>query len=164
MTFVDHLKGSRQQELLLEVAFGLHIIAGDLAKSSVAGDVVTIQQILGEAYGKGWEGPFAVWFRGINRPSDKYKFYPGIMSPGNADSVQGIDAVFDRDTPHSNTAWIRVECPNGDETGIPDPDTSTNPPTGFSTLMFCQLGDIYDDEGTITATDQLLINPADVLA
>ena len=168
MTPIDHLKGVRGEDLVLEVAFGRHVVAGDLTKSVVTGSdpthVVTVQQMLGDAYGKGWKGPVGVWFRGINRPPATYKFYPGIQSPGNADAVQGIDAVFDQDTPHSNTAWLRLECPNGSEVGIPDFDTKTNPPVGHSGIYDCQLGDIYDAEGTIVDSDVLIVNPADVLA
>lgn len=168
MTFVDHLKGSKQEALVLEVAFGRHIIAGDLAKSVVTGadptHVVTVQHMLGETFGKGWKGPVGVWFRGVNRDSSKYKFYPGIISPGNGDSVQGIDSVFDQDTPHSNRAWIRLECPNGAEVGIPDFNTKDNPPLGHSGVYDCQLGDIYNESGEIIASDELLVNPADVLA
>ena len=168
MTFVDHLKGTKQNDLILEVAFGYHVIAGDLAKSIVTGSdpthIVKVQQMLGDAYGKGWQGPRGVWFRGINRDSTKYKFYPGIQSPGNADTVQGIDSVFDMDTPHSNAAWLRMECPNGAETGIPDFDTKTNPPVGHSGIYGCQLGDIYDADGNIISSGELLISPADVLS
>ncbi len=96
MTFVDHLKGNRPEDLLLEVAFGRHVIAGDLAKSIVTGvdptHIVKVQHLLGEAFGKGWSGVVGLWFRGTNRDSTKFKFYPGIMSPGNSDTVQGIDA------------------------------------------------------------------------
>lgn len=167
MTFVDHLKGTKQEDLFLEVAFGLHVIAGDLSKSIVTGSspthVVKIQQMLGDALGKGWKGVVGLWFRGINRDSTKYKFYPGIMSPGNGDSTQGIDSVFDQDTPHSNKTWIRVECPNGSETGIPDFDTKNNPPTGLVGIYECQLGDIYDENGDVIDSDVLLVNPADVI-
>lgn len=168
MPFVDHLKGNRPEDLVLEVAFGKHVIAGDLAKSVVSGTspthIVKIQQILGEAYGKGWQGPTGVWFRGTNRDSSKYTFHPGIQSPSNADATQGIDPVFPDDTPHSNTAWMTVECPNGSEVGIPDYDTKENPPTGFSGIFNCQLGDIYNSSGTVTSSGQLLTNPADVIA
>ncbi len=166
--FVDHLKGNKPETLSLEVAFGRHVIAGDLAKSTVVGfspgHVVIIQQILGEAFGKGWAGPEGVWFRGANRPAAKYKFYPGIMSPGNSDSTQGIDTEFPKDTPHSNTAWLRLECPSGGETGIPDADTKNNPPTGHTGIYGCQLGDIYEDSGNVTSSGVLLTNPADIIA
>lgn len=168
MTLVDHLKGVRGEDLVLEVAFGRHMIAGDLAKSVVTGSdpthVVTVQQMLGEAYGKGWQGPVGVWFRGTNRDSTKYVFHPGTQSSGPSDPVQGIDSIFDEDTPHSNTAWLRMECPNGAEVGIPDFDTKTSPPVGHSGIYDCQLGDIYDAAGTVVDSDVLLTNPADVLA
>ncbi len=167
MTFVDHLKGNRPEDLVLEVAFGKHVIAGDLAKSIVTGadptHVVTVQQILGEAYGRGWNAVRGVWFRGTNRDSTQYKFYPGISSPGNGDATQGIDSVFDDDTPHSNTAWIRVECPNGSEVGIPEFDTKSSPPTGFTGIFECQKGDVYDSSGGVASSNSYLTNPADVL-
>lgn len=169
MTFVDHLKNVRGEDLFAEVAFGWHMVQGDLTKSIVTGasptHVVKIQHILGEAFGKGWLGPTrGLWFRGTARDSTKYKFYPGIMSPSNADTTQGIDSVFDRDTPHSNLAWIRVECPNGSEVGIPPFDTKNDPPTGLAGIYGCQLGDIYDASGNVTSTGQFLKNPADVIA
>jgi hypothetical protein len=64
MTFVDHLKGTKPETKVLEVAFGRHVIEGDLAKSIVAGDVVKVQQMLGDALGKGWKGVKGLWFRG----------------------------------------------------------------------------------------------------
>lgn len=168
MSVVDHLKDSNPEQKILEVAFGRHSIEGDLAKSDVTGTVpnhvVTVQHLLGEAFGKGWKGIVGAWFRGINRPPDKYKFYPGIQSPSNADATQGIDTVFDQDTPHSNTAWLRLECPSGNETGIPDADTKGNPPTGTKVIADCQMGDIYDDVGDVVQSNQLLTNPADVIA
>lgn len=247
MGFVDHLKNQKQDDLLLEVAFGRHIIAGDLAKSIVNGSspnhIVTVQQLLGDAFGLGWAGPVGVWFRGVNRPATKYRFYPGIQTPnptlvtytanastdtftaaghpfqnddlvifaagdvpagievgrlyyiinrtastfqtsqtqgGTAidittsgsgtlqcyknDPVQGIDPIFYFDTPHSNTAWIRVECPSGSEVGIPDADTKNNPPAGVTGIFDCQKGNIYDASGNVTASGTLLTNPADVLA
>jgi hypothetical protein len=168
MTFIDHLKGNNPEKKYLEMAIGRHVIEGDLAKSIVTGSspthVVTVQQMLGDALGRGWKGPIGVWFRGINRDSSKYKFYPGIMSPSNADAVQGIDAVFDLDTPHSNSAWIRCELPNGSETGIPDFDTKNNPPTGLTGIYETQLGDIYNSSGLVTSINQYITNPADAIA
>lgn len=247
MTFIDHLKGSRPEDKYLEVAFGLHVIEGDLSKSDVTGasptHIVRIQHMLGEAFGKGWKGPVGLWFRGINRAAAKFKFYPGkqtanpvyktftadsttdtitstshlfndadmiIHVPGNLpapltagkifyvrdktantykvaltnggtaidlttngsgtlqvyknETVQGIDTIFDTDTTHSNSAWIRVECPNGSETGIPDFNTKDNPPTGLTGIYECQTGDVYNSAGAVTASDVLLVNPADVLA
>lgn len=168
MTFVDHFKGEKPEEKMLEVAFGYHVVEGDLAKSIVTGSspthVVKVQHLLGEAFGKGWYGPLGVWFRSINRDSTKYKFHPGIQSPGNGDADQGIDSVFDLDTPHSNTAWIRLNCPADPEVGIPDFDTKNNPPTGHTGIYGCQLGDIYNSSGTVTSSGVLLVNPADVIA
>jgi hypothetical protein len=163
MTFVDHLKGIKTDELLVEVAFGRHVIAGDLTKSIFDGTKVTVQHILGDAFGKGWSGPEGVWFRSINRDSTKYKFHPGIMSPGNSDTTQGIDTVFDQDTPHSNLAWIRCDLPSGTETGIPDTNIKDNPPTGLTGVYKTQLGDTYDNIGDLASTSVFLVNPADVI-
>ena len=80
------------------------------------------------------------------------------------DPEQGIDPIFLQDHNHSNTAWIRVECPSGSEVGIPDANTKDNPPVDHVGIYECQLGDIYDEIGEIAATDQYLTNPADVLA
>lgn len=168
MGVVDHLKGNNPEQKVLEVAIGRHVIKGDLAKSNVTGSspnhVVTIQQMLGEGFGKGWKGIIGAWFRGTLRPSNKYKFYPGIQSPGNADTVQGIDSVFNKDTPHSNAAWIRLEAPSGSEVGIPDIDTKNNPPEGFEAIVDCQLGDIYDANGNVTSSNVFITNAADAIA
>jgi hypothetical protein len=167
MTFVDHLQGNHPEQLMLEVAFGRHMISGDLAKSIVTGvsptHVVTIQHLLGDAFGKGWSGPEGVWFRGTNRDSTKYVFHPGIQSPSNADATQGIDAVFTDDTPHSNTAWIRVACPSDPEVGIPPFDTKNDPPTGFAGIFKCQLGDIYNNTGGLAISNTYIQDPAAVL-
>jgi len=245
MTFVDHLKNAEPEKKVLEFAIGRHMIEGDLGKSIVTGvsptHVVTIQQFLGDALGKGWKGIVGAYFRGFNRPASKYKFYPGkktaapvyktftadsstdfltsnahgytngtqvfvggnlpaplvsnkiyyvigattntfqlaltiggsaidlttsgsgILSVFANDPFQGIDEVFDKDIPHSNTAWVRLECPSGSEIGIPDFDTKTSPPVGFTAIVDCQMGDIYDNTGAITSSDVLLVNPADVL-
>lgn len=88
----------------------------------------------------------------------------GTLKVYKNDPDFGIDVVFDQDTPHSNVAWLRAECPSVSEVGIPDADTKTNPPTGMSGIYECQLGDIYNNVGAITASDQLLTNPADVIA
>jgi hypothetical protein len=161
---VDHLKGVKTDDLIADMAFGRHVIAGDMSKSLFDGTKVYVQHILGDALGKGWSGVEGLWFRGINRDSSKYKFHPGIMSPSNTDTVQGIDTIFDQDTPHSNLAWIRCECPNGSEVGIPDSDIQNNPPIGLSGIYKTQLGDIYDSTGAVTSSNQFITNPADVIA
>lgn len=244
---VDHLKGIDTNVLTLEMAFGRHVVEGDLAKSNVTGTspnhVVKVQHMLGDTRGKGWSGPEGVWFRGINRPATKFRFHSGLyvpdptqqtftassatdiltcsghglsdwdmvlFVPGDLPSplasgkiyyvrdsttntfkvaatfgggavnlttngtgtlefyanhdTQGIDPDWQQDHNHSNTAWISVECPNGSEVGIPDENTTDNPPVGFSGIFKCQLGDIYDETGAVTASGQFITNPADVLA
>jgi hypothetical protein len=125
MVLVDHLKGVKTDDLIADVAFGRHVATGDMTKSLFDGTKVYVQHILGDTIGKGWSGVEGLWFRGINRGSSKYKFHPGIMSPSNTDTVQGIDTIFDQDTPHSNLAWIRCECPNGSEQAFPTATSKT---------------------------------------
>jgi hypothetical protein len=161
---VDHLKGVKTDDLIADVAFGRHVATGDMSKSYFDGTKVFVQHILGDTTGKGWSGVEGLWFRGINRDSTKYKFHPGIMSPSNTDTVQGIDTIFNLDTPHSNLAWIRCECPNGLETGTPDSDIQNVAPVGLSGIFKTQLGDIYNSSGAITSSNAFLTNPADVLA
>lgn len=100
MTFVDHLQGQKLDDKYLEVAFGDHVITGDLAKSVVVGasptHQVTVQHLLGEAYGRGWFGPKAVWFRGTNRDSSKYKFYPGTYAPAPVLQTYTADSSTDK--------------------------------------------------------------------
>ena len=163
MTLVNHLKGQNPESKQLVIAFGRHIADGELTKSKLSGGVVTVQHILGDALGYGWKGIFGAWFRGVNRDETKYKFYPGKLSSGNSDPVQGVDSVFDQDTPHSGLAWVRLETPSGTETGIPDSDIKNNPPIGASFILDCQTGDIYDEFGDVEENDMLLTNPADVL-
>lgn len=243
---VDHLKGADINATVLEVAFGRHVIAGDLTKSQVSGSapnhVVKIQHMLGDAFGKGWDGAEGLWFRGVNRPASKYRFHPGLFVPdpelktftadsstdtitstshgfSNGDEIifktgnlpeplaagtiyyvvnattntfqvaatsggsaidlttngsgslyvfknhplQGIDPDWQFDHNHSNTAWVSVECPSGNEVGIPDANIKDNPPTGLSGIYRCQRGDFYDENGNSVGTGYLT-NPADVIA
>lgn len=85
MGIVDHLKGVDTNALTLEVAFGRHVVEGDLTKSNVTGTspnhVVRVQHMLGDAFGKGWKAIEGAWFRGVNRPASKYRFHPGIYVP-----------------------------------------------------------------------------------
>ena len=85
MTFVDHLKGQRTSDLFREVAFGRHVVVGDLTKSVVTGSspthIVRIQHILGDTFGKGWSGVAGLWFRGVNRAAAKFRFHAGIQTP-----------------------------------------------------------------------------------
>lgn len=160
MGIVDHLKNARREELILEVAFGAHIVEGDLGKSLSDGTNVYVQQFLGEAYGKGWKGVSkGIWFKGIRIPENAYKFYPGIQSPGNSDPVQGIDEHFNKDTPHSNTAWIRFALPT--DLAADYQDNKNKPPEGFRTIVECQTGDIYDENGNVVESDVYLTNAAD---
>lgn len=163
MGVIDHLKNEKREELVLEVAFGRHLIAGDLAKSASDGTTVQVQQILGEAYGKGWKGiGQGAWFLGLRIVDENLKFHPGIMSPSNTDTVQGIDSVFNFDTPHSNTAWIRFQVPSDVASNYTD--NAKTPPEGFRGIIDCQMGDVYDSTGAVSASNQYLTNAADCAA
>ncbi|MEQ1645505.1 MAG: hypothetical protein ABL959_18795, partial [Pyrinomonadaceae bacterium] len=102
MTFVDHFLGQKLEEKYLEVAFGDHVVTGDLSKSTVTGadptHIVNVQHLLGETYGKGWSGPLAVWFRGTHRPASKYKFYPGNTTPTPTLQTYTADSSTDKIT------------------------------------------------------------------
>ncbi len=160
--FVNHLKGQNPEEIYLASAIGIHLVQGTTAKSiSDGASYVTVQNLLGEAYGKGWKGiRDGIWFKGIRVAEGSYKFYPGIMSPGNADSVQGVDSIFTDDTPHSNTTWIRFDVPEEIESTYYD--NKANPPTdGLRLILETQKADIYDASGNVAAASQYITNAAD---
>lgn len=131
MAIVNHLKNIDAQRVFHAVAYGRHILSGNLAKSIVAGaepnHVITLQQLLGRGP---WDGIEAVWFKGLEIVPAKYKFYPGQQSTGMVDPVQGQDPVFSTDTPHSNIAWLRAELPQG----VGDADTEATPPEGLAVI------------------------------
>jgi len=82
MGLVNHLKDKDGQQLFHAVAYGLHLVTGHLAKSSVTGasptHVITLQQMLGRGE---WDGCEGLWFKGIEIKPDKYKFHPGKQTP-----------------------------------------------------------------------------------
>lgn len=109
MILYNHLKDKDPQNLFLELAYGLHIVEGDLCKSlkDDAGNIYVQNKLgLGE-----WNKCRALWWRGFGVTPSAYKFYPGKLSSGNDDPIQGVDEVFSMDVPHSAQAWIRAQVP-----------------------------------------------------
>ncbi|HEV7700483.1 MAG TPA: PA14 domain-containing protein [Pyrinomonadaceae bacterium] len=147
MTIVNHLQGLDAQRIYHAVAYGKHLVTGNLAKSSVAGSdpthVITLQQMLGRGE---WNACKGLWFKGLEVKSDKYIFHPGTFSSGMSDPVQGQSAVFDTDVPHSLLAWIEAEL----ATGVGDFDTKTSPPVGLSGIFETMVIDDHDSDGDVT--------------
>jgi hypothetical protein len=85
MTLVNHLKDLETEKLFHAVAYGEHVVAGNLAKSIVTGSspthVIKLQQMLGDAGSYGWESCKGLWFRGVEVKPDKYKFHRGGLAP-----------------------------------------------------------------------------------
>lgn len=144
MTLVNHLKGVDVQNLFHAVAYGKHVVSGNLAKSIVTGSsgthIIKLQQMLGRGP---WDACEALWFKGLEIVPAKYKLYPGIQSTGMGDSTQGQDAVFDTDTPHSGVAWMRAELP----TGVGDFDTKNSPPYGLRGIFRTMKIQDYNSSG-----------------
>lgn len=144
MAIVNHLKGQDNQNKFLAVAYGKHVVTGHLCKSDITGasgsHIIKLQQLLGRGE---WDGCEGLWFKGLEIKPDKYKFYPGIQSPGMGDATQGQDAVFNTDTPHSSVAWMRAELPSG----VGDFDTKNSPPEGLKGIFRTTKVNDYDASG-----------------
>lgn len=146
MGFVNHLRAKDGQNLFHAVAYGKHAAMGNLTKSKITGSspthVITVQQMLGRGE---WDACEGLWWNGVEIKSDKYKFYPGIQSPGMGDATQGQDAVFDTDTPHSGVAWMRAELTSG----LGEFDTEANPPEGLKGIFRTMKVNDYDSAGDV---------------
>ena len=156
MGLVNHLRDKDGQNLFHNVAYGLHLISGNLTKSLVTGTspthVIKLQQMLGRGE---WDGCEGLWWHGVEIESDKYEFYPGIQSTGMSDPTQPQDGVFDTDTPHSLVAWLRAELP----AGLGVFDTKASPPEGLKGIFRTTKCKDYDEDGV--ETDYLYsTNPA----
>jgi hypothetical protein len=156
MTFVNHLRDKDGQSLYHAVAYGKHLVTGNLVKSKVTGSsgshVITLQQMLGRGP---WDGCEGLWWNGLEVKSDKYIFHPGTQSVGMTDPVQGRSTVFDTDTPHSGIAWIEAELASG--TG--EFDTKANPPEGLTGIFRTMSINDYDESGD-NVGDGYSANPA----
>lgn len=147
MALVNHLRQKDAQMLFHAVAYGKHIVTGNLCKSLSTGvsptHVLTLQHTLGRGP---WSACKGLWWNGIEIKPDKYVFRPGTQSTGNADPTQGVSDVFDTDTPHSGIAWIEAELPAG--TG--EADNKANPPEGLRGIFETMAVADYDDAGNQT--------------
>lgn len=157
MSLVNHLKDIDGQSLFMAVAYGLHMVSGQLTKSLRTGSdpthVVTVQQMLGRGP---WDGCEGLWFRGLEIDPADYEFYPGIQSTGMSDPEQPQDSVFDTDTPHSGFAWLRAELPEG----VPDFDTKGSPPIGLAGKFRTMKCFDYNLDGTTKGAAGYTTNPA----
>jgi len=142
MTIINNLRGIEAQNLFHAVAYGKHAVTGQLAKSTVISSHVYTQQMLGRGE---WNRCLGLWYKGLEiKPAD-YQFYPGTLSTGMGDVVQGQDSVFDTDVPHSGFAWIRSLLPDG----VPDLDVTNNPPNELRGIFETSVIDNYDSSGTV---------------
>lgn len=144
MTLVNHLRDLEAQNLFHAVAYGKHLVTGNLAKSIVTGSDPTHQITLQQMLGRGpWDACEGLWWSGVQIPTADYKFFPGTQSSGMGDSTQGQDTIFDTDTPHSGVAWIRAALP----TGMGDFDTKNNPPYGLKGIFRTMKIQDYNSSG-----------------
>lgn len=145
MGIVNHLKGLDAQKLYHAVAYGKHLVIGNLTKSHITGaegsHVITLQQMLGRGP---WNACKGLWFRGLEVKPDKYIFRPGTRSTGMSDPVQGQSTVFDTDVPHSEYAWMEAEL----EAGLGDFDTQGSPPVGLQGIFETMLVQDYLSDGS----------------
>jgi len=145
MTLVNHLRDLETQNLFHAVAYGKHLVTGNLAKSVVTGSDPTHQITLQQMLGRGpWDACEGLWFKGVEIPAADYRFYPGTQSTGMGDATQGQDTVFDTDTPHSGVAWISADL----DTGMGDFDTKNSPPYGLKGIFRTMKVEDYNSSGT----------------
>lgn len=126
---VDHLKKLNTENFFRTLAYGEHAVNGVCAKSIVTGAQanyqITIQQMLGRDE---WDGVSrGIYWNNISIPPSDWFFHPGKLSSGNDDPLQGVDAVFNTDVPHSGTPWMRFALPSS----VGEFNTENNPPIGF---------------------------------
>lgn len=157
---INHLRDKNTQNMFLEVAYGLHIVEGDLCKSlTTDGDPfdIYVQHKLGH---RQWNACKSLWWRGFAIPEADYSFHPGAISSGNSDPIQGVDAIFDMDIPHSQTAWMRAKLPQSE---IQDINTSLQAPEGLYGIYETLLTNNYNSDGEIIGFDYSA-NPARIVA
>jgi hypothetical protein len=160
MPFVDHLKNIERSSKVLEDAFGLHVVEGDLLMSDVEGSGGSLRNNIAQVLGEGeWDGVQGAWFRGLNIPETDFRFHPGKISSGDNDPVQGVDTYFDSAVPYSATVWIGFKTP----AGVGESDNKKTPPSGFAGIFRCLKCNNYDISGNITGYGYTS-NPARVAA
>lgn len=107
---VNHLKDLETQKIFHAVAYGRHLVAGNLAKSIVTGahptHVITLQQMLGQGP---WDGCEALWFKGIEVKPDKYTFHKGELA------VQPVHKTYTADSASDFLTSTAHGYANGDQ-------------------------------------------------
>jgi hypothetical protein len=152
MAFFDNNQEGFQK--WLAGAFGLHVVQGHLVMSreefsGVSGDKeVWMRLAVGDGasrdeFGEGaWEGPIAVFDKGRKLDVVDWRFFPGTLSTGYADPVQGESPFFPGSGTNSGTAVVDIHLAAGLAS---EPD-----PTGIDIIMQCaKIGD-YDVDGNRT--------------
>jgi hypothetical protein len=165
MAFFDNNQEGFQK--WLADAFGLHVVQGHLVASreefsGTTGDKeVWMRLALGSGAsrdedGEGaWEGPVAVYYKGRKLDVADYRFFPGILSTGYADPIQGESPFFPGSGTNSGTAVIDIHLAAGLAS---EPD-----PTGVDIIMRCAKIADYDEDGNRTEISYSA-NPARVKA
>jgi len=145
MGMVNHMRKKDGQNLFLNVAYGLHVVTGTLAKSIVSGSspthVIKLQQMLGRGE---WNACKGLWWSGVEVKPDKYEFYPGALQT----DMSNVDADFDTDTPHSGVAWIKAELGSG----LGEFNTAGTPPEGLRGIFETTICKDYDTNGDVIDT------------
>lgn len=143
----NNLKDRDAQLKILEVAFGLQAVTGDLAWSFNTGtapsNIVTAYHALGEGE---WDGIDQLFFKGVQIPSSDYHWHSGALATGMLSGPQQVDSWFAKDVPHSRTAAIGFKCP----VGLADADTLKNPPEGFKGIFRTKKVPNFNSSGTQT--------------
>lgn len=158
---VDHLKKLNTENFFRTLAYGEHAVNGVCAKSIVTGAQanyqITIQQMLGRDE---WDGVSrGIYWNNISIPPSDWFFHPGKLSSGNDDPLQGVDAVFNTDVPHSGTPWMRFALPSS----VGEFNTENNPPIGFQGYFRTKKTNDYDALGAVTGYSYSA-NPARIIA
>jgi hypothetical protein len=116
---------------------------------------------LGDGGEKGWNAITAAYYAGqaLSVSPDSttagYRFHPGTLSTGLADSVQGRDAFFTDALTYSGTAYAAVL--------LPAEYATEDTPYKFSCVAECALVPDYDQTGNLTGWSYST-NPARIAA
>lgn len=144
---VDHLKNLDGKNMARVLAYGRHVANGVCAKSIVTGadpnHQITVQQILGRDEWDDVDG--GIYWNNLSIPPGDWVFHPGKGSGGSDDPIQGVDAVFKTDVPHSLTPWMRFALP----VGVGSADTKNNPPIGFQGYFRTKKINDYNRNGAV---------------
>lgn len=156
----------------LALAFGLHIVAGQLAYSKFVGPVGSIGPSMrfaiwnGEGMGLGWEGPQAVTWAGHDLSASPdgstpgYHFHPGTFAFDDPTN-QGPDSFFTSPLHFNGTSYTGVLLPENLSVEQ-QPDKLRQVLKCLRIPQFNESG-VWQDKGTATQY-KYSTNPADVIA